>query len=35
LPTDIDQIDRKATQLEIEKAGAAKEDDANSRERLQ
>jgi ATP-dependent Clp protease ATP-binding subunit ClpB len=34
LPTDIDQIDRKATQLEIEKQALKKEDDANSRERL-
>ena len=34
LPTDIDQLDRKATQLEIEKQALKKEDDANSRERL-
>jgi ATP-dependent Clp protease ATP-binding subunit ClpB len=34
LPTDIDQLERKATQLEIEKQALRKEDDANSRERL-
>jgi len=34
LPTDIDQLDRKATQLEIEKQALKKEDDLNSRERL-
>jgi ATP-dependent Clp protease ATP-binding subunit ClpB len=34
LPTDIDQLERKATQLEIEKQALKKEDDANSRERL-
>jgi ATP-dependent Clp protease ATP-binding subunit ClpB len=34
LPTDIDQLDRKATQLEIEKQALKKEDDSNSRERL-
>jgi ATP-dependent Clp protease ATP-binding subunit ClpB len=34
LPTDIDQLDRKATQLEIEKQALKKEDDANSRDRL-
>jgi ATP-dependent Clp protease ATP-binding subunit ClpB len=34
LPTDIDQLDRRATQLEIEKQALKKEDDANSRERL-
>jgi len=34
LPTDIDQLDRKGTQLEIEKQALKKEDDANSRERL-
>src|SRR5450432_3109818 len=34
LPTDIDQLDRRATQLEIEKQALRKEDDANSRERL-
>jgi ATP-dependent Clp protease ATP-binding subunit ClpB len=34
LPTDIDQLDRKATQFEIEKQALKKEDDANSRDRL-
>ncbi|HZQ95187.1 MAG TPA: ATP-dependent chaperone ClpB [Candidatus Sulfotelmatobacter sp.] len=34
LPTDIDQLERKATQLEIEKQALKKEDDPNSRERL-
>jgi ATP-dependent Clp protease ATP-binding subunit ClpB len=34
LPTDIDQLERKATQLEIEKQALKKEDDRNSRERL-
>jgi ATP-dependent Clp protease ATP-binding subunit ClpB len=34
LPTDIDQLDRKATQLEIEKQALKKEDDVNSRDRL-
>ncbi|MGO9167918.1 MAG: ATP-dependent chaperone ClpB [Candidatus Sulfotelmatobacter sp.] len=34
LPTDIDQLERKATQLEIEKQALKKEDDLNSRERL-
>src|SRR6266699_2238982 len=34
LPTDIDQLDRKATQLEIEKQALKKEEDVNSRERL-
>jgi ATP-dependent Clp protease ATP-binding subunit ClpB len=34
LPTEIDQFDRKATQLEIEKQALKKEDDVNSRERL-
>jgi ATP-dependent Clp protease ATP-binding subunit ClpB len=34
LPTDIDQLDRRATQLEIEKQALKKEDDANSKERL-
>src|SRR6202451_3570579 len=34
LPTDIDQLDRRATQLEIEKQALRKEDDANSKERL-
>src|ERR1700685_3529643 len=34
LPTDIDQLERKAMQLEIEKQALKNEDDANSRERL-
>ena len=34
LPTDIDQLERRATQFEIEKQALKKEDDANSRERL-
>src|ERR1022692_4908802 len=34
LPTDIDQLERRATQLEIEKQALKKEDDLNSRERL-
>ena len=34
LPTDIDQLERKATQLEIEKQALKKEVDSNSRERL-
>src|SRR6202142_3322731 len=34
LPTDIDQLERKAMQLEIEKQALRKEDDANSRDRL-
>src|ERR1700741_2227597 len=34
LPTDIDQLERRATQLEIEKSALNKEDDPNSRERL-
>ncbi len=34
LPTDIDQLERKATQLEIEKQALKKEDDSNSRDRL-
>src|SRR6202789_1576838 len=34
LPTDIDQLERRGTQLEIEKQALKKEDDANSRERL-
>ncbi len=34
LPTDIDQLERRATQLEIEKQALKKEDDANSRDRL-
>jgi len=32
--TDIDQLERRATQLEIEKQALKKEDDPNSRERL-
>jgi ATP-dependent Clp protease ATP-binding subunit ClpB len=34
MPTAIDQLDRKAMQLEIEKQALKKEDDRNSRERL-
>jgi ATP-dependent Clp protease ATP-binding subunit ClpB len=34
LPTDIDQLERRATQLEIERQALKKEDDANSRDRL-
>ncbi len=34
LPTDIDQMERRATQLEIERQALKKEDDPNSRERL-
>ena len=34
LPTDIDQLERRATQLEIEHQALKKEDDPNSRERL-
>ena len=34
LPTDIDQLERRATQLEIEKQALKKEEDPNSRERL-
>jgi ATP-dependent Clp protease ATP-binding subunit ClpB len=34
LPTGIDQLERKGTQLEIEKQALKKEDDANSKERL-
>jgi ATP-dependent Clp protease ATP-binding subunit ClpB len=34
LPTDIDQLERKGTQLEIEKQALKKEDDANAKERL-
>ncbi len=34
LPTDIDQLERKATQLEIERQALKKEDDPNSRDRL-
>ncbi|GAC1685089.1 MAG: ATP-dependent chaperone ClpB [Terriglobales bacterium] len=34
LPTDIDQLERRATQLEIERQALKKEDDPNSKERL-
>jgi ATP-dependent Clp protease ATP-binding subunit ClpB len=34
LPTDIDQLERRATQLEIEKQALKKESDPNSKERL-
>jgi ATP-dependent Clp protease ATP-binding subunit ClpB len=34
LPTDIDQLERRVMQLEIEKQALKKEDDPNSRERL-
>src|SRR6202047_4964322 len=34
LPTDIDQLERKAMQLEIEKQALKKEDDPNSKDRL-
>ncbi len=34
LPTEIDQLERRATQLEIERQALKKEDDANSRDRL-
>jgi ATP-dependent Clp protease ATP-binding subunit ClpB len=34
MPTDIDQLERKATQLEIEKQALKKEEDPNSKERL-
>ncbi|HEX6466506.1 MAG TPA: AAA family ATPase, partial [Terriglobales bacterium] len=34
MPTEIDQLERRATQLEIEKQALKKEDDVNSRERL-
>jgi len=34
LPTEIDQFERRATQLEIEKQALKKEEDPNSRERL-
>jgi len=34
LPTDIDQLERRKTQLEIEKQALKKEDDPNSKERL-
>jgi ATP-dependent Clp protease ATP-binding subunit ClpB len=34
MPTEIDQLERRATQLEIEKQALKKEDDLNSKERL-
>src|SRR5258708_534669 len=34
MPTESDELERRATQLEIEKQALKKEDDANSRERL-
>jgi ATP-dependent Clp protease ATP-binding subunit ClpB len=34
MPTEIDQLERRATQLEIEKQALKREDDPNSRERL-
>ena len=34
MPTEIDQLERRATQLEIEKQALKKEDDSNSRDRL-
>ena len=34
MPTEIDQLERRATQLEIEKQALKKEDDSNSKERL-
>ena len=34
MPTEIDQLERRATQLEIERQALKREDDANSRERL-
>ena len=34
LPTEIDQLERRATQLEIEKQALKREDDPNSKERL-
>ncbi len=34
MPTEIDQLERRATQLEIERQALKKEDDTNSRERL-
>jgi ATP-dependent Clp protease ATP-binding subunit ClpB len=34
MPTEIDQLERRATQLEIEKQALKKEDDPNSRQRL-
>ncbi|MBV9339474.1 MAG: ATP-dependent chaperone ClpB [Acidobacteria bacterium] len=35
MPTEIDQLERRATQLEIERQALKKEDDPNSRERLE
>jgi ATP-dependent Clp protease ATP-binding subunit ClpB len=35
MPTEIDQLERRATNLEIERQALKKEDDANSRERLE
>jgi ATP-dependent Clp protease ATP-binding subunit ClpB len=35
LPTEIDELERRATQLEIERQALKKEEDPNSRERLQ
>jgi ATP-dependent Clp protease ATP-binding subunit ClpB len=35
LPTEIDQLERRATQLEIERQALKKEDDRNSKQRLQ
>src|SRR5207302_11450591 len=34
MPTEIDQLERRATQLEIEKQALKKESDPNSKERL-
>jgi ATP-dependent Clp protease ATP-binding subunit ClpB len=34
MPTEIDQLDRRATQLEIERQALKREDDTNSRDRL-
>ena len=34
VPTEIDQLERRATNLEIERQALKKEEDANSRERL-
>ena len=34
MPTEIDELERRATQLEIERQALKKEDDANSRDRL-
>ena len=35
MPTEIDELERRATQLEIERQALKKEDDSNSRERLE